>query len=228
MKQVRTILLGIYAGLAIALGGLLNIFSNTFFGTAGKIIGAFLFPVGLMLVCFLGLNLYTGKIGYLFDNKKNGYPKLLCLIYLGNIIGSLIAGFIALAIFKNINPIYQKVSAIASGKTNLENFLSCVKIFAGAVICGALVYLAVFFYKTFNRVILKIFGILLPIAVFVYFGFDHCIANMFYFTFSFSFANPFSYLNIALVTIGNSLGAIVINSFVKSIKILYRKQEKHE
>lgn len=228
MKNIKTVLLGIYAGLAIALGGLLNIVSNTYFGGAGKIVGSLLFPIGLTLVCFLGLNLFTGKIGYLFDNKKNGYIGFLGLVYLGNIIGSLVFGFLALAIFKNVEPIYEKVTAIASNKANIENFMGGVKLLAGGVLCGALVYLAVFFYKTFKNVILKVVGIFIPIALFVYFGFDHCVANMFYFTFAFSFANPFSYLNIALATLGNSVGAIVLNSLVKSVKTLFGKKQKDE
>lgn len=227
-KNLKNILFGIYAGLAIALGGFLNIVSNSYFGGVGKIIGSLLFPVGLTLVCFLSLNLFTGKIGYLFDNKKNGYIKFLVIVYLGNLIGSLIFGFLALAIFKNVEPIYEKVTAIASNKTNISDFVGGLKLLAGGVLCGALVYLAVFFYKTFKNVIMKVVGIFVPIALFVYLGFDHCVANMFYFTFAFSFANPLSYLNIALATIGNSIGAIALNSLIKSIKTMFGKKKINE
>lgn len=219
-KNLKTILFGIYAGLAIALGGLLNITAKTLINHTGiaTLIGAFLFPVGLTLVCFLGLNLFTGKIGYLFDNKKE-YIGFLGLVYLGNIIGSLIAGFIALAIFRNVPEVYSVALSIAEKKASLfNNAQNIIKLFAGSILCGALVYLAVFFYKTFKNVFTKVVGIFVPIALFVYLGFDHCIANMFYFTFGFSFSNIFSYLNIVVATIGNSIGAILLNWLFKLAK----------
>jgi len=35
-----------------------------------KVIGALLFSVGLLSICCLGLNLFTGKIGYVVENKQ--------------------------------------------------------------------------------------------------------------------------------------------------------------
>ena len=223
-KNLKTFIYGIYAGLAIALGGFLNILSKTFFGDAGKIVGSLLFPIGLTLVCFLSLNLFTGKIGYFFDNKKTDYSKFLLLVYLGNLVGSIIAGFICLLCFKNISSIYNVSQTIASNKIGFDNFLSGFKLLCGATLCGALVYLAVFLYKTMKNNVLKVIGIFVPIAIFVYFGFDHCVANMFYFTFAFSFSSFKSYLNIIIATLGNSLGAIAINSFVNEAKKLIKNK----
>ena len=214
-KIVNDFLYGIYAGISIASGGLLNIVSKTYFGGAGKIIGSLLFPVGLTLVCFLSLNLFTGKIGYLFDNEKNDYLKFLGIIYLGNVVGSLIAGLACWAIFKDVPDMMNTVNSIALGKASIPTFLAGFKLLCGSVLCGALVYLAVFCYKTFKNVALKVIGIFIPIALFVYFGFDHCVANMSYFTFALYFKHGFSYLNILLATIGNSLGAIALNSLIK-------------
>ena len=226
-KHLKTTLLGVYAGLAIALGGLLNILSNAFISGElawlGKLVGSLLFPVGLTLVCFLGLNLFTGKIGYVLDNKKD-YLLFLVFVYLGNLIGSLIAGGVCLLAFKHVDPIYAKALGVAANKMgSLSGFLPGLKVFAMAMGCGALVYIAVFFYKTFKNVALKVIGIFIPIALFVYLGFDHCVANMFYFTFTVSFAKPLSYLNILIATVGNSIGAIILNEIIKAIK----KVSKH-
>ena len=222
MKYLKTFILGIYAGLSIAAGGLLNIIAKSLIPNAlvGKIVGSLLFPVGLTMVCYLGFNLFTGKIGYLFDNKKD-YLGFLGLVYLGNIVGSLIAGFVALLVFKNVPSVYDVALTISSGKSNIGVFLDGLKIFNGAVLCGALVYVAVFCYKTFKHHIFKVVGIFIPIALFVYFGFDHCVANMFYFTFSLSFPCWKSYLNIAIATIGNSLGAIALNEAIKAGKKIF-------
>ena len=59
---------GILAGLSIGLGGFLYIVSIHYIsGELGKVIGSFLFAVGLFTVCTFSLHLYTGKIGLVFE-----------------------------------------------------------------------------------------------------------------------------------------------------------------
>lgn len=226
----KTFLLGIYAGLAIAFGGLLNIFANFLlfdFPVWAKLVGSALFPVGLILVCFLGFNLFTGKIGYVFDNKK-GYLLDLLIMYIGNFVGSFIAGAGCILSFKNLPDFYSICIRIATKKTGITDFSSGMNVFLGAVLCGALVYIAVFCFKNLKNKALKVVGIFVPIAVFVYFGFDHCVANMFYFTFAFSYSNPIMYLNILLATIGNSVGAIALNEGIKAFKLLLKNNKAKE
>ena len=151
-KHGNTILFGIFAGMAIGLGGLLNIIANCYLNDPaiwGRIVGSLLFPIGLSLVCFLGLNLFTGKIGYVFDNDVN-YLGFLGLVYIGNIIGSLIMGGWALVCFKDV-AFYQTALKISAGKLYPFEFWPLVKVFAGAVLCGVLVYIAIFCYKTFIK-----------------------------------------------------------------------------
>ena len=226
-KHIKTVLFGIYAGLAIGFGGLLNILMNTAFDANPiwrRILGSLLFPIGLTLVCFLGLNLFTGKIGYVLDNKKD-YLGFLALVYLGNILGSLLLGVFCLLVFKDTG-VYATAWKISEGKMVVFEFLPIMKMFAGAVLCGVCVYVAVFCYKTFKQVWLKVIGIFIPIFLFVFFKFDHCVANMFYFTFGWNYGNPLSYLNIIVVTLGNSLGAIVLNELVKAFKKLFLKNDQ--
>ena len=226
-KHVPTVLYGIYAGMAIGFGGLLNILANYWLSVspwAARIVGSLLFPIGLTMVCFLSLNLFTGKIGYLFDNKV-GYLGFLGLVYLGNIIGSLIMGGFCLVTLRDTD-VFATALKISGGKMFDPTFLNIIKCFAGSVLCGVLVYIAIFCYKTFKQVWLKVLGIFVSIGLFVFLKFDHCIANMFYFSFSWSWGNPLAYLNIGVVTLGNSLGAIALNEGIKSFKKLIKKDEK--
>jgi formate/nitrite transporter FocA (FNT family) len=226
-KHINTILYGIYAGMAIGLGGLLNILANYWFSSTpwvARTIGSLLFPVGLTLVCLLGLNLYTGKIGYLLDNKKE-YIGFLGLVYIGNILGSLIFGAFCLVTLRD-SEILSVAIKISNAKMFEPTFTNIIKCFAGSVLCGVLVYIAIFCYKTFKNVYLKLLGIFLSIGLFVFLKFDHCVANMFYFSFSWSWKNPLAYLNIAIVTLGNSLGAIALNEGIKASKKLFKKDEK--
>lgn len=226
----KTILFGVYAGLAIGFGGLLNIISNSLLDSApiwGRVLGSFLFPIGLTLVCFLGLNLFTGKIGYVLDNKKD-YLVYLGLVYLGNLIGALLLGLFCLLVFQGTE-IQATAFEIGFGKIKVLNefkFLPMVKMFAGSVLCGVCVYVAVFCFKLFKQWWLKIIGIFVPIFIFVFFGFNHCVANMFYFAFGWNYGNPLSYLNLLIVTLGNSIGAIALNELIKAFKKLFLKNDK--
>ena len=228
-KHINVILYGVYAGMAIGLGGFLNILMNSYFASTpwvGRIFGSLLFPIGLTLVCVLELNLFTGKIGYLLDNKKD-YLGFLGLVYIGNIIGSLIMGGFCLVTLKDAE-LYQTALSINAGKMfpGGATFLSIMKCFAGAVLCGVLVYIAIFCYKSFKPYWAKLLGIFLSIGLFVFLKFDHCIANMFYFSFSWSWKDPMTYLNIGIVTLGNSLGAIALNEGIKAFKKIIKKDEK--
>ena len=70
MKDNFKILIrAILAGVMISIGG------TIFLTCESKLLGAFLFSIGLYAICAFGLNLYTGKIGYVIDNK----PKYFVL-----------------------------------------------------------------------------------------------------------------------------------------------------
>ena len=49
---------------------------------------------------------------------------------------------------------------------------------------------------------------------------------MIYFTFSWDYGNPLAYLNIGIVTLGNSLGSIAFNELIKASKKLFLKNDQ--
>ena len=81
MKTAKAFVLAVLAGISIALGGLV------FLSVDNKVIGAALFTVGLFTVCTFGLNLFTGKVCYVFQNDTN-YALMLPVIWLGNLVGT--------------------------------------------------------------------------------------------------------------------------------------------
>ena len=70
---VSIFLKGILAGICIAIGGFLYIKARE--STELIIVPAFLFSIGLILICNFGFFLYTGKICYLVDKMiaKRGH-----------------------------------------------------------------------------------------------------------------------------------------------------------
>lgn len=185
------------AGIMIAIGG------TVFLSIENKVIGASLFSIGLFGVLIYNLNLYTGKIGYLITNFNLKYIKELIITLIGNFIGACSVGFI-LRYTRIYDNIYEKSLILANTKLNY-NILS---IFILSIFCGLLMYYAVNGFKKqtdFGKYLVVYLGV----AVFILCGFEHCIANMYYF----SVADIWSLKTLGytgIMVLGNSLGSFII------------------
>lgn len=185
------------AGIMIAIGG------TVFLSIENKVIGASLFSIGLFGVLIYNLNLYTGKIGYLITNLNLKYIKELIITLIGNFIGACSVGFI-LRYTRIYNKIYEKSLILANIKLN-DNILS---IFILSIFCGLLMYYAVNGFKKqtdFGKYLVVYLGV----AVFILCGFEHCIANMYYF----SVGDIWSLKTLGytgIMVLGNSIGSFII------------------
>ena len=185
------------AGIMIAIGG------TVFLSIENKVIGASLFSIGLFGVLIYNLNLYTGKIGYLITNLNLKYIKELIITLIGNFIGACSVGFI-LRYTRIYDKIYEKSLILANTKLN-DNILS---IFILSIFCGILMYYAVNGFKKqtdFGKYLVVYLGV----AVFILCGFEHCIANMYYF----SVADIWSLKTLGytgIMVLGNSIGSFII------------------
>ena len=198
-KNIKMFLLAIEAGLAISIGG------TVYLSVDNKIIGSLLFAVGLYAIVLNGLFLYTGKVGYLVDQSdKIEYLGLLAITWLGNLAGTWIG---AVAV---LNTRIQGIRENAVGICETKLADGPLSIFLLAIFCGILMYIAVDgFREKENPLILFI-----CVSVFILSGFEHCIANMFYF----SIAGAWSLKTIVyliIMTLGNSLGGVLIPSLKK-------------
>ena len=185
-KTIEKVLLsfpkGILAGAAIGLGGFLYILMTALIeGEVGKMLGSLLFAVGLFLVCTFRLDLYTGKIGNIFEKKQEGgFYATLPVMLLGNALGAVGIGFLCHLIFKDTDIIKSALAACES-RLALNGFPDYLSLCLRSFLCGFCVYMAV---KLFAMDRLRFKGILFLVFfvfLFVYCGFQHCIANMFYF-----------------------------------------------
>ena len=217
-KVSLSFLTGILAGLAIGLGGFLYIVLTHYVsGELGKVLGSIAFAIGLFLVCTFKLSLYTGKIGLIYEQKQDkSYYVSLPFILIGNAIGAFALGYICYAIFKD-HEIMKTVGSVCNSRTNLVKFNDYLACMVKSLLCGLCVYLAVY---SFNKNRLKPVGILLLVFfvfVFVYAGFQHCIANMFYFGFGNHIIDK-TFINLALCILFNSFGPIFGVLLVKLIQ----------
>ena len=217
MKYLFAVLKGILAGAAIALGGFLfTCITYLLSNEGGKILGALLFPIGLSLVCIFKLFLFTGKIGLVFEGKQEkDFYIFLPLMYIGNILGSLAIGYLCFAIFRNTD-LFGRISAIAIAKTAFNDWEYYLAFIVKSLITGLCVYLAVKSFGIAKKMIVKLILVFVFIGLFVYIGGDHCVANMFYFSFANSWTG-YAFLNVALATVCNTLGTLPGVLLFKSI-----------
>ena len=185
----------VLAGVAIALGG------TVFLSLDDKVLGALFFTVGLFTVCTLGLQLFTGKVCYIFEQDR-AYAAALPVIWLGNLTGAwLTAAFEQLT---RIGP-HLRERALALCATKLSDGL--LSIFVLAMFCNMLIYLAVDGYKNNPHEFGKYLALFFGVTVFILCGFEHCVANMYYFSAAGAWSlRTLGYLLV--MTLGNAAGGV--------------------
>lgn len=183
---------GILAGIAIGLGGMVFLSSPT------KIVGSILFSVGLFIILNFKLNLFTGKLCYVLE-KKN-YTEVLITL-LGNLIGTFV--FASLMIVAKGGELQEVAAAMCEAKLLVPWW----KVPILGFFCNVLIYIAVQGFNTFETPISKFFAIIFGVVVFIMCGFEHSIADMFYFFYAQIYSWQ-SLLFIFLVVLGNLGGGI--------------------
>lgn len=180
------------AGILICIGG------SVFLACENRYVGAVLFSVALLCICIKGYSLFTGKIGFIPEKHGKEEFSVLFLGLLGNAIATAIGG---LAIRFAISSLGQTAEKICAAK--LEQNLGGTLI--RGIFCGILMYLAVSIFRDKQSIV----GIVFGIPVFILSGFEHSIADMFYFAAAGNFTLK-ALLFIVVVIIGNSIGGMLL------------------
>ena len=148
-----------------------------------KMIQAFVFPIGLVLVVMTGADLFTGNTMILVVStlhKKTQWFHLLIswgVSFLGNLIGCLCFQYLLvyLAGLLSSEPYRSFAMRYAEAKGNTEWH----EMFLRGIGGNWLVCLALWLAANARDLNSKIVGIYLPIWLFVAVGYEHSIANMF-------------------------------------------------
>ena len=223
LKTTPMIILGIFAGIFIALGGLGNIIvsqtlANIDPGLA-KFAGASVFPVGLMLVVIAGAELFTGNnlMTLSLMNKKITLSQMFRnwgIVWVANFVGSVILAGIVFYGGVLSGDAGIKAIAIAESKVNLD----IISLIMRGILCNAIVVLAVWLATSAQDVISKIFACWFPIMLFVLCGFEHSVANMFFIPMGMLLGAEVTIgqliYNLLFVTIGNIIGGGIIVPFM--------------
>lgn len=179
------------AGVSIGIAGLVYL-------KAGS---AWVFPIGLLMVCFFSLHLYTGRVCYA---KLEDAPILLWMLFM-NIIGAGLLGVVAHFVYPELA---QKAVELTAAKIAEDAW-----VFPRAILCNIMIFVAVHAWKNLpspNNIISLIFAT----AIFVIGGFEHCIANAFYFGCAFvPSADILWYLPANIL--GNTIGGVAAYKTIK-------------
>ena len=194
---MKTFTGAILAGISIGLGGLV------FLSVDSKVLGAALFTIGLFTVCTFGLNLFTGKVCYVFQNGKE-YARMLPVIWLGNLAGTGITALFA-GMTRNAEALTAKAAEMCLTKQN-DSLLS---LFFLGILCNIFIYIAVEGYRNIPHEIGKYLALLFGVMVFILCGTEHCVADMFYLWMGRAW-NGRTILCILVITAGNCVGGVLL------------------
>ena len=185
----------VLAGASIALGG------TVFLSVENTVIGSLFFTIGLFVVCTRGLHLFTGKVCYLFDNDAS-YAKALPVIWLGNLVGTVLVA--AAEQLTRLAALDERARAICELKLS-EPLLGA---FLLAVFCNVMIYIAVEGYRSVPHELGKYLALFFGVSVFILCGFEHCVANMYYFTMGGAWSGR-AVLYLLVMTVGNAAGGVI-------------------
>ena len=188
LGPLRIVALAILAGVFIALGA---IFATTVTTNGGelpfgfnRLLGGFVFCLGLILVIGAGAELFTGNILIVmaWADRKISSRQVLenwSLVYIGNFIGALLT---AVLLFLSEQWTFGG-GAVGLNALNIANSkvqLDIVPAIFLGIFCNALVCLAVWLGIGARTATDKILAVIFPIAAFVAAGFEHSVANMYF------------------------------------------------
>lgn len=162
----------------------------------GNPIGPIIFAFGLLGVCYMGQNLFTGKCGFLFSDKIKLTDLLIILVT------NLIFGYLFGLAFRYADPIIIDASI---QKVNAWNW--SIGYFINSILCGVIMYIAVFMYKKGTPL-----GIIFGIPLFIFCGFQHCIANVITMGVALTFNSA-----LFLSVIGNFIGSLLMYFISKDV-----------
>jgi formate/nitrite transporter len=228
LPLVAQAVLSVLGGAFIGMGALFYvvIHSDASLGFAARqLVAALSFCLGMLLVVVAGAELFTGNNLIVMARAQGslGRGEVLrnwAIVFAGNLVGTV---GLALLVFLSRHPdmndgaIGRDYLHIAEAKAALPFMVA----FWRGILCNALVCLAIWMSYAGRSVIDKAITVIFPIAAFVAAGFEHCIANLYYFSMALLLEPHTSVLllegmlrNIVAVVIGNVIGGSVMVGLV--------------
>lgn len=221
-------LMALFAGVTIGIGCtcFLLFTSLSVMPAFGKMCGGFLFGLGIFAIISFEMKLFTGMVaGIPSMEKKKLWQLPVCFICnaLGVLLTATLIKFTAIG-----DTVISLGQQAIVGKLDAECWY--INALISSTFCGILITMSILapsYAK--GKGLSATLGVILPIIVFAFCGFDHSVANMFYFYSLGEFSwRVVGYILITIV--GNILGGtafpLVVN-FKKHTQAIIEKEEKN-
>ena len=161
--------------------------------TGQSLVSAIIFPVGLVMIVMLGLELVTGSFALLpLAHLEHGIARERVVVnwgwvFLGNLIGSVAYGAlfaIALTNMGTLEPTGVAAQVVKAAEVKTVGYAASgaagmATVFVKAMLCNWLVCLGVVMFMTSTSTVGKIVATWLPITTFFAQGYEHAVVNMF-------------------------------------------------
>jgi len=185
--STMTLSLAAMAGAFIGLAFLFYITVTTGSANSGwglsRLAGGLAFSMGLILIVICGGELFTSSVlsSISWANKEITFGKMLSIwgkVYVGNFIGAMF-----LLLMVTAAGLYQLdngqwgLNALNIAQHKLHH--TTLQAFSLGVLCNLLVCLAIWLTFSSANAMTKAAMTIMPVAMFVSSGFEHCVANMF-------------------------------------------------
>jgi formate transporter FocA len=148
-----------------------------------RLAGGLAFSMGLILIVICGGELFTSSVlsSISWANKQISFGKMLSIwgkVYIGNFIGAmLLLTIVAAAGLYQMDHGQWGLNALNIAQHKLHH--TTLQAFALGVLCNLLVCLAIWLTFSSANALTKAAMTIMPVAMFVSSGFEHCVANMF-------------------------------------------------
>lgn len=180
------ILLGIFAGMFIACGASASSVAMHAISNVGlaRLIAGCVFPVGLMMIVFVGGELFTGDCLMIMGCLHREFSvvrmfRVLLVVFLSNFLGA--AGFAYLVSATTQFGFSGDLMGAFTIKVAMGKLtLSFGSAFVSGILCNVFVCVAVLMAAAAKDIAGKVLAIFFPILAFVVSGYEHCVANMYY------------------------------------------------
>lgn len=205
------------SGLCICFGASVYLICQAY-SMALKVVGSFMFGIGLFTIIHAHLWLYTGKAGYILDNKPKYFIDLI-VCFIGNALGCFV-----LAMLLKQTRIGDSLIESATPLVDAKMADTWYSILILAMMCGVMIYLAVEGHKKCEYPLGKVLFVFMPVSLFILCSFEHVVANVVYFTYAGEFGAKVV-LYFLIMFIGNALGAVAFDGLLKLVSFLKKEEE---
>ncbi|RHM60886.1 formate/nitrite transporter family protein [Coprobacillus sp. AF33-1AC] len=214
---MRSIVAGLYLGLATILSYTLAVLLIEHHVIVAKIAFAGAFGIGLVIIVLLGSELFTGNCFTSMFSVYHGDLKFVDIIpmwiicYVGNFVGIALVCFLFIKSGVNHDAMNQYLANVVSGKLNFDWLQLLIK----GILCNFIVCAAAFVGMKLKEEIAKTIIMMIIVMTFVLPGFEHSIANMGTFSMAFtalgtSISWAGVWLHMVLSTLGNIIGGSIM------------------